>query len=146
MFRGSAAAKIDAKGRIKVPTDFCRVLEQEHGREVFITSVRGDSALLYPMLVWEQIEQRLAKVPSSDRTKQRFLERVNYFGHEATLDAQGRVVIPLLLRERAEMLGEAVVSGRLDHLEIWNRERFDHKLEDEPFTDDDFAALAEYQI
>ena len=146
MFRGSAPAKIDDKGRLKVPTEFRRILEESHGREVFITSVMGRSAMLYPLQVWEDIERRLAKVPSSDRAKQRFLERVNYFGQQLRLDAQGRVVVPQILRERAEVTGEVVVSGRIEHLESWNRERFDQKLVEEPVTDDDFAALAERGI
>ncbi len=146
MFRGSSPAKIDDKGRLKVPTEFRRILEESHGREVFITSVMGRSAMLYPLQVWEDIERRLAGVPSSDRAKQRFLERVNYFGQQLRLDAQGRVVIPQILRDRAEVTGEVVVSGRIEHLEIWNRELFDQKLVEEPFTEDDFAALAERGI
>lgn len=146
MFRGSAPAKIDEKGRLKIPAELCRLLEERYGNEVFITSVTGESATLYPLPVWEEIEARLAKVPSSDRAKQRYLERVNYFGQQLRLDPQGRVVIPQILRERAEITGEVVVSGRLDSLEIWNRERFDHRLREEPFSDDDFRSLAEHGI
>ena len=146
MFRGSAPAKIDDKGRLKIPTEFRRILEENYGLEVFITSVLGNSATIYPLQTWEEIESNLARVPSSDRAKQRFLERVNYFGQQLRLDTQGRVVIPLILRERAEIAGEVVVSGRLDQLEIWNRERFDQKLLEEPFTEEDFQALAEHGI
>lgn len=146
MFRGSAPAKIDAKGRLKVPTEFRRHLEEQYGQEVFVTSVIGSSALLYPMPVWEGIEQRLAQLPSSDRTKQRFLERVSYFGQQLRLDNQGRVVVPQILRERAEIVGDVVVSGRLEYLEIWNRERFDRKLLEEPFSEEDFQALAAHGV
>lgn len=146
MFRGSAPAKIDDKGRLKVPTEFRRQLEERYGIEVFVTSVLGSSALVYPLPVWEEIEERLSRVPSSDRTKQRYLERVNHFGQQLSMDGQGRLTVPQLLRERAEMAGEVVVSGRLDHLEVWNRERFDRRLVEEPFTDDDFQALAEHGI
>ncbi len=146
MFRGSAPAKIDAKGRLKVPTEFRRLLAERYGDEVFITSVLGNSALLYPLPVWEGIEARLAEVPSSNRVKQRYLERVNHFGQQLRLDGQGRVLIPALLRERSDVDGEVVVSGRLDHFEIWNREHFDHRLDEEPFTEDDFASLAEHGI
>ncbi len=146
MFRGSAPAKIDSKGRLKVPTEFRRLLEESHGPDVFITSIVGQSAMLYPLSVWEGIERKLADVPSSDRSKQRFLERVNYFGQQLRLDAQGRVVIPQILRERAEMIGDVVVSGRIEHLEIWNHERFGQKLLEEPFSDEDFQALAERGI
>ena len=146
MFRGSSPAKIDAKGRLKVPTEFRRILEENFGTEVFITSIDGESAKLYPLEVWEGIERKLAAVPSSDRAKQRFLERVNYFGQQLRLDAQGRVVVPQILREKAEIVGEVVISGRIDQLEIWNREHFDQRLQTKPFSEEDFQALAEYGI
>ncbi len=146
MFRGSAPAKIDDKGRLKVPTAFRRHLEERFGREVFITSVLGDSVLLYPLPVWEEIEARLAALPSTDRTKQRFLERVSYYGQPARLDAQGRVVIPQILRESAEMAGEVVVSSRLDYLEVWNLQRLQDRFTEQPFTEEDFGYLSDKGI
>lgn len=146
VFRGSSPAKIDDKGRLKVPTEFRRLLEQQFGRDVFVTSVTGESGLVYPLPTWEERERKLAEVPSSNRAKQRFLERVNYFGQQLKLDAQGRCVVPQILREKADIVGEVVVSGRLDHLEVWNRERFDQRLLEEPFTDDDFETLSELGI
>ena len=146
MFHGSAPAKIDDKGRLKVPTSFRRLLEERYGREVFLTSVIGDSVQLYPLQVWEEFEQRLAKLPSTDRTKRKYLERVAYFGQQAQLDSQGRVVVPQLLRESSDMAGEVVVAGRLDHLEVWNHERLLSRFRDQPFTDDDFEYLSERGI
>lgn len=146
MFRGSAPTKIDDKGRLKVPTEFRRILDESYGSEVFITSLHGDSAILFPLPVWEEIERRLMEVPSSSRSKQRYLERVNYFGQQLRLDSQGRLVLPQILREHAEMVGEAIVSGRLDRLEIWNRERFMQKLDSEPFSEEDSQTLTDYGI
>jgi len=142
MFRGSSITKIDAKGRLKLPSDFRRVLEQTWGRDVFVTSVRGDVAYLYPLPIWESIESRLLELPSTDRTRQRYLQRVSYFGQQGSLDAQGRLVINPVLREAAEMNGEVVVCGSLDHLEIWNRDRFVGGLEEQPFTDEDYENLS----
>ena len=146
MFRGSQPAKIDVKGRLKVPTEFRRVLEDSYGSDVFVTSVIGDSAMVYPLPVWEELERKLEQAPSSNRGVRRFLERVNYFGQQLRLDGQGRVVIPQILRDRAEMVGEVVVSGRLSQLEVWNRERFDQKLDSEPFSEEDFKDLEELGI
>ena len=143
MFRGSSPTRIDDKGRLKIPTDFRRVIEERYGADLFVTSVQGDSALIYPMQVWEEVESRLAAMPSTDRTKVRFLERVNYFGQQVQIDGQGRLVIPQILRESAEMNGDVVVSGQLDHLVVWNRERFESRLREQPFTEDDFRALSE---
>lgn len=146
MFRGSSPTKIDDKGRLKVPTEFRTALEDGWGADVFVTSVTGESALVYPLPKWEEIERKLENVPSSNRSKQRFLERVNYFGQQLKMDKQGRMVMPQILRETADILGDVVVSGRLDHLEIWNRERFDQRLLEEPFTNEDFANLADLGI
>lgn len=146
MFRGSAPAKIDDKGRLKIPTDFRRFMEERYGPDLFVTSVQGDSALLYPLPVWEGIEARLQAMPSTDRTKNRFLERVAYFGQQLRLDVQGRIVIPQILRESAGMNGDVVVSAQLDHLVIWNRDRFLARLEEQPFTEEDYRALAERGI
>lgn len=146
MFRGSSATKIDDKGRLKLPTEFKRQLESGYGPDVFITSVRGTSVHIYPVQVWEEIEAALAALPKTDQVKQRFLERTSYFGQEATLDKQGRVVLPQILRQSARMTGEVVVSARLDHLVVWNHERLLERFEEQPFTDDDFGYLSDRGI
>ena len=146
MFRGSSPAKIDDKGRLKMPTEFRRLLEGNHGSEVFVTSVTGESALIYPLPIWEQVEAKLAALPSANRAKQKYLARVNHFGQQLKLDSQGRAVLPQILREKAQIRGEVVVSGRIDHLEVWNRELFDLKLVDEPLEDDDLEALSDLGI
>jgi MraZ protein len=146
MFRGSAPAKVDDKGRLKIPTGFLRVIEESFGPDLFITSIHGDSAHLYPLSVWEQVEERLGKMPSTDRTRQRFLERANYFGQQVRLDAQGRLLVPQILREAAGIAGEVVINAQLDHLVVWNRERMEKRLAEEPFTEDDFRALSEHGI
>lgn len=146
MFRGSSQAKIDDKGRLKVPTDFRRLLEETYGSDLFITSVDGDRALVYPLPVWEEIEQKLQAAPSTHRPKQRYLKRVSFYGSQVRLDGQGRIVVPPILRNTAEIVGEVVVSGHLDHLEIWNRQNLEQSLDDEPFDDDDFEALSELGI
>lgn len=146
MFRGSASTKIDDKGRLKMPTHFRRLLEERYGKDVFITSVDGASAHVYPMPVWEEREAALAAVPSIDRARQRFLERVNYYGQEATLDNQGRVVLPPLLREAAALDGEVVVSGQLTYLAVWDRDRLARRMAEETFTEDDARALSEKGI
>lgn len=146
MFRGSAPAKIDDKGRLKVPTDFRRAIEERYGPDLFVTSVEGESALLYPLPVWEEIEGRLGTMASTDRVKARFLERISYFGQQSRLDNQGRLLIPQILRESAGMNGEVVVSAHLDHLVVWNRDRFARRLEQQPFTEEDFRTLSERGI
>lgn len=146
VLRGNAPAKIDDKGRLKVPNGFRSLVQQSYGREVFVTSLSGESVRIYPMPVWLQIEEKLAQVPSSLPARARFLDRVNYFGQVAEIDAQGRVLIHPRLRESALMTGEVDVMGAMNYLEVWNHDRFTSKLERDPFREDDARALADFGI
>src|SRR5262245_7557720 len=146
MFRGSSPARIDEKGRLKVPTDFRRFVEERYGRDLFVTSVLGDCARRYPLPVWEEIEAKLQTMPSADPAKQRFLERTSYYGQQVRLDEQGRLVLPQILRESAGMSGDVVVMAQIDHLIVWNHDRFLARLDRQPFSEEDFRALAERGI
>ena len=144
--RGNAPAKIDDKGRLKVPNGFRALIQDTYGRELYVTSLTGQSVLIYPMSVWQAIERKLANMPSAHPAKHRYLDRVNFWGQTAELDAQGRVVLPARLREMAGMHGEVDVLGQYDFLEVWNHERFLTKLQNDPFTDDDARALSDFGI
>jgi MraZ protein len=146
VFRGNAPARIDEKGRLKVPNAFRSLLEQKYGRELFLTSLTGEYVRIYPMPVWLDTEQKLAAMPSTHPSKLRFLDRVNYFGQAGELDAQGRVIIPTRLREAATMTGAVDVLGQFSYLDVWNHDRFLTKLQRESYSDDDARALAEYKI
>jgi MraZ protein len=146
VFRGNTPARIDDKGRLKVPNAFRSLLESKYGRELFLTSISGEFLRLYPMPVWLDIEQRLAAVPTTNPSRLRFLDRVNYFGQPGELDAQGRVLIPVRLRESATMNGDVDVLGQINWLDVWNHDRFMAKMQREPYTDDDARALSEFGI
>lgn len=146
MFRGNAPARIDDKGRLKVPNAFRTLVEGQHGRELYLTSLTGESVRIYPMPVWLDLEQKLATMPSTHPSKLRFLDRVNYFGSAGELDSQGRVLIPVRLREAATMSGDVDVLGQYNYLEVWNHDRFLARMQREPFTDDDARALSEFGV
>ena len=146
MFRGSAAAGVDDKGRLKVPKSFRSLLESKHGRELFLTSLSGEYVRIYPMPVWLEIEQKLGEMPSTHPSRVRFLDRINYFGQVGELDARGRVLIPPRLREAATMAGVVDVLGQFNCLDVWNHERFVTKLQRELYTDEDARALSEFGI
>lgn len=144
--RGSAPARIDSKGRLKVPTMFRTVIRDQQGPDVFVTSVTGDSVRIYPMTVWIELERKLAQMPSNHPSRLKFLDRVNYYGQTSELDGQGRVVIPPMLRESAAIVGDVRVFGRIDHLEVWNEDRFRQRLQQQPWTDEDGLRLSEHGI
>jgi transcriptional regulator MraZ len=146
VLRGNHAAKIDDKGRLKIPNAFRALIEEKHGSELFVTSLTGEYVRVYPMPVWLALEERVARMPSTHPARLKYLDRVNYFGQMAEIDSQGRVVIHQRLRESAGMTGEVDVLGQYDYIDVWNHERFLAKMQRDPFTDDDGRALAEFGI
>ena len=114
--RGSSSTRIDEKGRLKMPTIFRGVITDQHGPDVFVTSLTGECVRIYPMPVWLEIEARLSRMPANHPSRLKFLDRVNYYGQTAELDQQGRIVVPAHLRESASIVGDVRVFGRLDYL------------------------------
>ncbi|HEX7176713.1 MAG TPA: division/cell wall cluster transcriptional repressor MraZ [Pyrinomonadaceae bacterium] len=146
MLRGNYTARIDTKGRLKVPTAFRRYIEDKYGAEFYVTSLSGDCARIYPLPEWETIEQRLALLPSMDPARRKFLDRTNYYGQQAAMDAQGRVLIHPLLRKSAGVVGDVAVLGYLTYLEVWELERFERQLLSDPYREEDEAAIARLGI
>ena len=146
MLRGNHTAKIDDKGRLKIPNAFRALIEKNHGAELFVTSLTGESVRLDPMPGWLALEEKLAHTPSTLPARIKYLDRVNYYGQTAEIDAQGRVVIHPRLRESAGMDGEVDVFGLYDRLEVWNHDRLVAKMLSDPFTDEDARALSEFGI
>jgi MraZ protein len=144
--RGSASARIDDKGRLKIPTQFRGLVRDQTGAEVFVTSLTGECVRIYPMAVWLAVEQKVLEMPSNLPARLKFLDRVNYYGLEGELDGQGRVVISPLLREHAAIVGDVSVIGRINHLEVWNVERFNAKLVREPWGDRDGLKLSKHGV
>ena len=146
MFRGNAPARIDDKGRLKVPNTFRSLLEGQYGSALFVTSLTGEYVRIYPMPVWLEVEQKLGAMPSTHPSRLRFLDRINYFGQSTELDVQGRVLIPVRLRDAATMSGDVDVLGQVNYLDVWNHDRFLTKMQREPFSDEDARALSGFGI
>lgn len=138
MFLGNYPAKIDEKGRLKIPTKFRSDMQERYGSQVFVTSRadQGAAVHIYPLSVWEEEvgrnlaplwENQLALVSEEKRKQQEAQEwlarQVTYYGQPGEIDKQGRVSIHARLRESAAMAGDVDVLGLVTHLEVWNRER-----------------------
>jgi MraZ protein len=140
MFRGNNPATVDDKGRLKIPAAFKADLDEKYGQDFFVTSLDGKSVWIYPLPEWIKIEEKLAPLPSMNKAKKHFLDRTNYWGQSARADAQGRILIPALLRESAGVQGEVAVMGHEERLEVWSMERLREPMS-EPFSDEDMNAL-----
>ena len=146
MFRGNHPTRVDEKGRLKVPAEFKRVLDEKYGQQFYITSFDGKVAQVYPFEEWERIEQKLAGLSTFNPTKKKFLDRTNYWGQQVEMDAQGRLLIPQLLRESAQIKSEVAVTGQLTYLVVRNLEQYRREIEEDKFTPEDEKTLDELGI
>src|SRR4051812_36107545 len=143
MFRGNHPTRIDEKGRLKVPADFKRVLDEKYGQRFYITSRDGKIAELYPIEEWERVESKLSALPSANPAVKKFLNTTNYWGQEVEIDGQGRLLMPGLLREAAALKGDVAVVGHLNHLEVRVLEDYRKTVEENPITAEDEQALSQ---
>ncbi|HZM69603.1 MAG TPA: hypothetical protein VFB95_04455 [Candidatus Cryosericum sp.] len=142
MLRGNCPAKIDAKGRIKVPNSFRRYIEEKYGREFFVTSLSGEFVRVYPMPEWLEVEKKIAAAPSIDPAITRFTNMVNYYGQAAAMDDQGRLLIHPVVRHASGLDGLVAVLGHQVYIDIWSKEKFESLLKSQPITDEHRVVLA----
>ena len=130
MLRGNSEARIDDKGRLKVPASFKRVLDEEFPQSKFyVTSMDGKAARVYPLEEWIKVEEKFNS--SFDSLMSDIIFKVNYWGGEAEMDTQGRLLIPQVLRDNAGIRGDVAVMGMRNYLEVCTSERAKQRAERE---------------
>src|SRR2546423_15404643 len=131
VLRGSALATVDGDGRLKMPAAFRRWLEHHHGAHarLYLTSLSGDSMWVYPLSLWQRKERKILAAAKRTPALEEFIRRTSYYGDQADIDAQGRILAPQVLRLSARLEGEVAVLGALDHLEVWQNALFRQRLD-----------------
>ncbi|MGA2217809.1 MAG: division/cell wall cluster transcriptional repressor MraZ [Terracidiphilus sp.] len=142
MFRGNHPAKVDEKGRLKLPAAFKQLLEAANVTQVYITSTDGKGAEVWPLPEWEKREQKLAEFSTLDPAVAKYLDLTSYYGHQVEIDSQARVLLPQILRSAASLDAEVTVFGKLNFLDVRNREIFERELPANLITDEDRKSLA----
>lgn len=145
MFRGNHPARVDEKGRFKVPAEFKRLIDERYNAEFYITSRDGRVAEIYPVEEWRKIEEKLSKLSNFNPAKKKFLNKVNYYGQMVEMDGQGRLLLPQILREAAELKSDVAIYGNLTYLEVRNME-VSKRMAEEEFTAEDEKTLDELGI
>lgn len=141
---GSYKARLDKGGRIKIPEKFRAAIEEEYGKEVFITSLTDEAVQIYPLSVWKKLagitEEGLIHLKPDVRM---FMLRVNLKGTQYEIDSKGRVLISQAMKEKAKLEDEVEVIGLNNHLEIWSKNVINKMLDQNPLTDEDFERISE---
>jgi MraZ protein len=127
MFRGANKITLDAKGRLAMPTRYRARLEERCGNRVVVTVDRDYCLLIYPLPEWEEIERRLARLPTLNRQARR-LQRL-MIGHatELELDGHGRILLSKELREFAALDRQVMLIGQGNKFELWDEARWNER-------------------
>lgn len=123
MFRGLQSATLDDKGRMAVPKRFRESLQQVCQGEVVLTvDIHDACLLLYPMADWLAIEAKLMAMPNMDPATRRVQRLLLGHAVEINMDASGRILVPDLLREYAQMNKDVMLIGQGNKIEFWSAE------------------------
>jgi MraZ protein len=134
MFMGEYIHTVDAKGRVIIPSKF----REDLGEEFVITLGLDGCLFAYPNSEWQTFIEKLKTLPGTKEARQ--LQRYFMAGAaECQVDKQGRILIPIRLRESANLEKDIVFVGVLNKIEIWDKERWDKNNEY-----DDVDAIAEH--
>lgn len=146
MFRGLNRLNLDAKGRLAVPTRYRERIQERCASELVVTIDRDHCLLIYPLPEWQEIERKLMKLPSFNKTA-RNLQRL-LVGHatEVEMDSQGRVLLPPALRDFARLEKRVVLIGQGNKFELWDEERWSNQREGwlDEWEMDDLALPADF--
>lgn len=139
-FIGEYECKIDAKGRLSLPSSLRRQIPEEAGDRLVVNRGFDKCLVLYTRQEWLSETEKLSQLNSFNKRDRMFIRLFNNGATEIQVDSASRVNIPKKLLEYAGISSEAVLFAYGSKIEIWSREEYDDQLKIDP---DDFASLAE---
>ena len=135
MFMGEYNHTIDVKGRLIIPSKFREALG-----DVFVVTKGLDGCLfVFDNAEWSVFEEKLRSLPITNKDARKFVRFFLAGAAEVEVDKQGRILVPNVLREFAELSKDVVLIGVASRIEIWSKERFE-----EVETYDDMDDIAEH--
>jgi MraZ protein len=149
MFRGTQKGSVDSKGRLKLPVIAKRRLLDRYGEmDIFVTSLDGVMARIYPIREWEKVEAVLSQRSSGPdqagdgRRKKKLMFVANDFGSEERVDRQGRLLVPARLRDTSDLKGAVKIQWQSSHMLVMSEAKYNTEVEANKLTaaDFDFAA------
>jgi MraZ protein len=120
MFMGEFNHTVDIKGRLIVPSKF----REQLGDEFVVTKGLDGCLFVYPNEEWKNIEDKFRNVPLTTKDARKFSRFFFAGAASCEVDKQGRILIPTVLREFADLSKDVVSVGVLNRIEIWSKDRW----------------------
>jgi MraZ protein len=121
MFRGAVTINIDAKGRMAMPMrfrDMCTLVSA--GKLVITIDTEEACLMIYPLPEWELIQAKLEQLPSFNPEARRIQRLLIGHATDVELDGNGRILLPAVLRDYAQLKKKAILLGQGKKIELWS--------------------------
>ena len=148
-FSGSPKAKLDERGRLKMPAEFKVFIEKKYGKDFnafYITSREGLDAEMYPMPEWQQYQARIFKMPKGLPLRKKLMTSNALYGERADMDPQGRLLMPEELRKAGMVNMDVKVSGEGILLRVKSLTGLRESVRNNPYNAQDDEAATEYNV
>lgn len=134
MLCGASAINLDAKGRISIPIRYRDKLSvsdnlSSPNKLVITVDIKLTCLLLYPIVEWRSIEAKLVKLSDTHPTERALKRLLLGYAHELELDSNNRLLLPLLLRQYANLTKQVMLVGQLNKFELWNTDIWQQQIE-----------------
>ena len=139
-FLGEFDCKLDAKGRMMIPSNLKKQLPEAEREGLVINRGFEKNLVIYTKKEWDLITAELSKLNSYEKKSRDFIRYFTRGATDLTLDSANRILFPKALMEYAGITAEVVLSCQLNKIEVWAREAYDLQMDNEP---ENFANLAE---
>ncbi|MCK5762978.1 MAG: division/cell wall cluster transcriptional repressor MraZ [Clostridiales bacterium] len=135
MFIGEYQHNIDKKGRINVPTKFRDGLF----KTFYLTKGLDNSLFCFPEVEWKVFEDKLKSLPLTNRNARAFVRLFFAGATECSLDKQGRILVPQILREHSLIEKEVMIIGVGTRVEIWSLDKWNDYIDPDNISYDEIA-------
>jgi len=122
VFRGGSSVKLDAKGRLALPTRYRALLTERYDGRLVLTVHDDGCLLLYPQPEWEDIELQLVRTPNQNRLTRDMQRMLVGYATEVEMDGNGRILIAPRLRDFAKLEKSVALVGVGKKFELWNED------------------------
>ena len=137
VFRGATKVTLDAKGRMAMPTRYRERLNARCDGQMIVTVDKDHCLLVYPLPDWEELERKLVRLPSMNKTARRLVRIMVGYATEVDMDANGRIIVSRELRDFAGLEKQAMLIGQGQKFELWDETTWNDKREAWLAEDDD---------
>ena len=125
MFRGGSTVKLDAKGRLALPTRYRPLITERFEGRLVLTVNDDGCVLVYPQPVWEEIQHQLVRMPNQDRRVRDLQRMLMGYANDVEMDGNGRILVGQRLRDFAKLDKSVSLIGMGNKFEIWNEEAWE---------------------